>query len=179
MSINFLCPMKLVKSLGAATLSVSIVLPTHAYESPYEYEVDRFEDTITASYATASGCTQTEGIKGRAKTCLVINSTESSRYPRLSVMKVNKGWELLGYDQDTAPVIVTYKDGTTKRMRLPVDLSTDTGYGGSVYEWVGFSTKTLTNQSQIQSIEWKYGSAAFKFNPDKRFHCVAKLAPSC
>ena len=174
--------MKLFKATSFASLAAALLsfgIPVNALERAYEYEVDRFDGTKSASYATASGCRQTKGLKVSADTCLFINSTESGRYPRLSVMKTNDGWELLSYRQDTAPVIVTYANGTTKKLSLPTNLTTKTLYGGTVAEWVAIETKAIPNQSQIKMIEWQYGSAEFEFKPDKRFSCVARLVASC
>ena len=165
--------------ITGALAALALAGPVQAVEQPYEYEVDRFDSTRTASYATAAGCRQTKGLKGKARTCLFVNSTESARYPRLSVMKVNDGWELLHYDQATAPAIVTYTDGTSKRLQLPTKLQTSTLYGGTVAEWVAIETKTIPRQAQIKTIEWQYGSAEFSFTPDKRFACASRLAASC
>ena len=159
-------------------------LPVNAYganyrNSPFKYEVDRFTGVKSASYTTTSGCRQTKGIKGSVHLCLFINSTESSRYPRLSVMKVNNGWDLLGTRQSQAPAIVTYLNGSRRTMSLPTNMTTGVLHGGEVSEWVAIETKSIPNQSQIKTIEWQYGSSEFSFSPDKTFHCVARLAKSC
>jgi hypothetical protein len=166
--------------IASAVTLCCLSSPVAAFEQKYEFKADRFDGTKTVSYATASGCRQTAGLKGSAKTCLVINSTESSRYPRLSVMKINDGWELLKLGRPSnAPVIVTYKNGSTKTYKLPAMLQTSVLHGSSVAEWVSIETKTIANQANIAHIEWQYGSAEFKFTPDRRFRCVSRMATSC
>lgn len=173
--------MKFYSSAAALVAAIALTAPVQANyrNSGYEYKVDRFTGTKSASYTTTSGCKQTSGIKGSAHLCLFINSTESSLYPSLAVMKVNDGWELLGTRLDKAPTIVTYTNGSRKTMNLPASLTTSVLNGGDVAEWVTIKTKTIPNQSQIKTIEWQYGSAEFSFAPTKKFHCVARLAKSC
>ena len=164
----------------AATALLASQSAAQAWQNtPYKYEVDRFTGTKSASYTTTANCRQTKGVKGRAELCLVINSTESSFYPRLSVMKTNDGWDLLGTRQKSAPAIITYANGRKKKMSLPASLQTSVLRGGDVAEWVGISTKSIPNQLQIKTIEWQYGSSEFSFSPDRKFHCVTRLASSC
>jgi hypothetical protein len=169
------------KALTTATALLFVGLP--AFAGKYEYEVDRFDGTKTASFfQKGSGCTQTEGVKGHAEGCLFINSTESSAYPRISVQKVNKGWELLHYkSRKTIPAIVTMTDGSVRRMNFSnADLHTSTIYGGTVAEWVGFSIGSLANQiDKVRMIEVQYGSAEFKITPNKQARCAIKRLPTC
>ena len=173
--------LKTLCTAGVAALCAvpSLSIPAHA---EYEYEVDRFTGIQTASYwLEGSGCRQTKGIKGTAKTCLFINSTESAHYPRINVMKVNDGWELMSQGRKKqAPAIVTMTNGTVKRMKLNADLDTSTLYGGSVAEWVGISLGSLASQvDQIKTIELQYGSAEFKITPNRQAKCALKRAKSC
>ena len=177
--------MNFIKStIAAASVAACFVgngMPANA--SDYKFEVDRFDGTQTATYTQeGSGCQQTDGIKGRANACLFINSTESSAYPIIGVMKVNKGWELLhtADRSGSAPAIITLTNGQVIRQSIPARLRTNTIYGGTVSEWVNLDLgKTNIPVGRIKTLEFKYGSAEFKVVPNRKAICALQRAKTC
>lgn len=175
--------MKLFKAIAATAAVITFSLGNGTPAQSFEYEVDRFTGTETSKHTQkGSGCVQTKGIKGKANLCLFMNSTESDRYPIVSIMKINNGWELLDTaDRNgSAPAIVTLTNGQIIRTKIPATLSTSVGHGGSVYEWVQLALgKTDLPVNRIKKIEAQYGSAEFAVTPDRQAICVLNRAKSC
>ena len=171
------------RSFALATTAVVLqgVGLSGAAQAEYNYKVDRFTDIKTAHYSQSdSGCKQTKGLSGSARSCIYINSTESKIYPAIAIMKVNDSWELLNFRGiDKAPAIITLNNGKVIRTSIPAKLDTKTSRYG-VFENVKlYFGETTIPVSQLKTIEVQYGSAEFKLTPNDKAICALKLASIC
>jgi hypothetical protein len=160
----------------------SLALFATPVQATYEYEVDRFTGTKTATYTQyGDGCVQTKGLHGKAHGCLFINSTESAAYPVINVWKINPSWELLRTAQrsGSASAIVTMTNGQVVRTKIPTKLTTRVSRG-SVSEWVSLRLgQTKLSINRIKVIEVQYGSAEFRITPNKQAMCALNRAEAC
>ena len=155
-------------SFLAALLCSSV--PVFSGEA-YEEEYDRFDGTRTAQYDPTLGseCRLDKALKGSLYACLFMHSTESFSYPVLGFFKKSKGWDLLSSNsKEEANAIITYSNGVVKRRKLPVSLSTDTIYGGTVSETVYVYLRELKGElTRIKKLELQFFSAEFSWIPDQ------------
>ncbi|MDC3034727.1 hypothetical protein OA254_00465 [Prochlorococcus sp. AH-716-P05] len=137
----------------------------------YELKEDRFTDKKTASYTIIpkTECKLTKSLKSRISSCFLINSTESSMYPSLNFGTLSKGWDLLSYSSiDTSNAIVTFYDGTIKKMAFPAKYSGDSIYGATVMEWVTLYLYDLEEDlAKITKLEFQFGSSEYEWLPDR------------
>ena len=137
----------------------------------YKLEVDRFTDIKTSSYKAIPNkeCKLTKSLKSRIASCLFINSTESSSYPSISIGTTSDGWDLLSYSgKKTSNAIVTFDDGTTKKMVIPAEYDGDSLYGSTVLEWVSLILFDLKEDlANISKLEFQFGSSEYEWKPDK------------
>ena len=137
----------------------------------YKLKVDRFTDTKTASYSIIPNkeCKLTKSLKSRIRSCFFINSTESSSYPSISFGTTSDGWDLLTYSgRKTSNAIITFDDGTIKRMAIPAEYDGDSIYGSTVLEWVSLILYDLKEDlANISKLEFQFGSSEYEWIPDK------------
>ena len=137
----------------------------------YKLKVDRFTDTKTASYSIIPNkeCKLTKSLKSRIRTCFFMNSTESSMYPLISFGTTSDGWDLLSYSsRTTSNAILTFDDGTTKKIAIPAKYSGDSIYGSTVLEWVSLYFYDLKEDlEKITKLEFQYGSSEYEWIPDR------------
>ena len=137
----------------------------------YKLEVDRFTDIKTSSYKAIPNreCKLTKSLKSRIASCLFINSTESSSYPSISIGTTSDGWDLLSYSGNkTSNAIVTFDDGTIKKMVIPAEYDGDSLYGSTVLEWVSLILFDLKEDlANISKLEFQFGSSEYEWKPDK------------
>ena len=97
----------------------------------FKLNVDRFTDKKTASYDVIpkKECKLTKSLKSRISSCFFMNSTESSMYPLISFGTTSNGWDLLSYSsKEVSNAILTYDDGTTKKIAIPAKYDGDSLY---------------------------------------------------
>ena len=137
----------------------------------YKLEVDRFTDIKTSSYRAIPNkeCKLTKSLKSRISSCLFINSTESYRYPSISIGTLSDGWDLLSYSgRKNSNAIVTFDDGTIKKMVIPAEYDGDSVYGSTVLEWVTLILYDLKEDlANISKLEFQFGSSEYEWKPDK------------
>ena len=137
----------------------------------YKLEVDRFTDTKTASYTIIPNkeCKLTKSLKSRIRTCFFMNSTESTSYPLMMFGTTSDGWDLLSYSsKEVSNAILTYDDGTTKKIAIPAKYDGDSLYGSTVIEWITIYFYDLKEDlAKISKLEFQFGSSEYEWIPDK------------
>ena len=137
----------------------------------FKLNIDRFTDKKTASYdiIPKKECKLTKSLKSRIRTCFFMNSTESSMYPLISFGTLSDGWDLLSYSsRTTSNAILTFDDGTTKKIAIPAKYSGDSIYGSTVLEWVSLYFYDLKEDlEKITKLEFQYGSSEYEWIPDR------------
>jgi len=172
---------------AASMLLLSQRLPAISGEN-YEEEIDRFDDTKTATYKGVVGaeCSLTKALKGELHGCTFIHRSTRSTDPSIVFFKTSdKEWDLRDYGSDetvsrggitmsreTVKVILTFPSGVTKRRSLPAVLSavsrTDTVYDSTVVETLFVRLGSIKDElKDLTKLEVQYGSAEFLWINDR------------
>lgn len=163
-------------SASAFVLALLIADAPYAH-SGYAYNInhDKFTGNTIITYNLSVGeeCRLTKTIKSSLNICKFLHVRQEPRTPSVLLYTLANSWEILYYkkgwpNQDgTAPVIVTYTNGTTKRYYLPTSYSGDVIRGNIVQERIGIELGSIRDQlPHISHFEIQYGSNEYYFKLD-------------
>lgn len=169
--------MELVRfSASAFALALLIADAPYAH-SGYDYNIshDKFTGNTIITYNLSVGeeCRLTKTIKSSLKICKFLHVRQESRTPSVLLYTLANSWEILYYkkgwpNQDgTAPVLVTYTNGSTKRYYLPTRYNGDVVRDNIVQERIGIELGPIRDQlPRISHFEIQYGSNEYFFKLD-------------
>jgi hypothetical protein len=167
----------LVRYSAAAFATALLIADAPHAHSGYNYNInhDKFTGNTIITYNLSVGeeCRLTKSIKSSINICKFLHIRQERRTPSLLLYTLANEWEILYYkkgwpNQDgTAPVLVTYKNGSTKRYYLPTSYNGDVIRGNIVQERIGVELGSIRDQlPQISHFEIQYGSIEYYFKLD-------------
>lgn len=164
--------------LSASAFSLALLIAVAPYaHSGYDYNMslDRFTGKTVITYNLSIGeeCRLTKSIKSSLNICKFLHIRQEPRAPSILLYTLANSWEILYYkkgwpNQDgTAPVLVKYTNGSTKRYYLPTSYSGDVIRGNIVQERIGIELGSIRDQlPRISHFEIQYGSNEYFFKLD-------------
>jgi hypothetical protein len=168
----------LLARFSASVFALALLIAdTPNAHSGYDYNInhDKFTGKTIITYNLTIGeeCRLAKSIRSSLNICKFFHIREESRTPTLLLYTLANSWEILYYkkgwpNQDgTAPVLVTYTNGSTKRYYLPTSYNGDVIRGNIVQERISVELGSIRDQlPRISHFEIQYGSIEYYFKLD-------------
>ena len=160
--------------IPAVMTSLIFAVPTAIAGGEYFEEVNKFNDIQSTGYnpSTRKDCKMTKALRGRLIMCsfsIIQAPSAKQRLVSLRFHKYNDEWDLLSFKGTTsANSIISFKNGSTERFRLPAKLSADVS-GTSVSETVVVYLNNFADQlPDIDFVEVEFGTSQFEWRPDQK-----------
>jgi hypothetical protein len=163
--------------IAATPFLVATSIASSFAGSNYTLKIDRFQGKKVANYEFSLGseCKLNQTSKSDLVGCSFLAVSTETSLPSLMFNTTSNGWDIMTYrsaspySEKKAPVIITYKNGTTKNMLLPAIFSGDVIRGGTVMETVIVRLGSIKQDIlSIGSIEVKYGSNEYYVKLDEK-----------